>query len=107
MYLLCLISAERQREDIVNATHPRRDREQIIADIVARTGIDEPMIERLVRSFYDRARRDPLIGPVFEYKVKDWEAHIPRMCAFWSSVAQIGRAHADIQSLMRISYAVF
>ena len=41
-------------------------RRQVIDDIVARTGIDEPMIERLVRAFYERARRDPLIGPIFE-----------------------------------------
>jgi hemoglobin len=62
-------------------------REAIVADIVSRTGIDEAMIERLVRAFYDRARLDPLIGPVFEAKVQDWEPHITRMCAFWSSVA--------------------
>lgn len=62
-------------------------RNLIIADIVARTGIDEPMIDRLVRGFYARARRDPLIGPIFEREVGDWEAHFARMCDFWSSVA--------------------
>ena len=61
-------------------------RARIVADIVARTGVSEAMIERLVRAFYARARRDPLIGPVFESKVEDWEAHLARMCAFWSSV---------------------
>jgi hemoglobin len=62
-------------------------RNLVAADIVERTGIDEAMIERLVRAFYDRARRDPLIGPVFEAKVHDWDGHLARMCAFWSSVA--------------------
>lgn len=62
-------------------------RNAIVADIVSRTGIDEAMIERLVRGFYSRARRDPLIGPIFEREVGDWEAHFARMCAFWSSVA--------------------
>jgi hemoglobin len=62
-------------------------RNLIIEDIVERTGIDEVMIEQLVRKFYSRARFDPLIGPVFESKVRDWEGHIARMCAFWSSVA--------------------
>ena len=62
-------------------------RDLVIADIVARTGIDEAMIARLVRSFYGRARHDPLIDPVFANKVSDWEAHIEKMCAFWSSVA--------------------
>ena len=69
-------------------------REAIVTDIVQRTGIDEPMIERLVRAFYERARVDVLIGPVFESKGKDWDAHLARMCAFWSSVALMsGRYH--------------
>lgn len=66
----------------------------IVADIVARTGIDEAMIEQLVREFYSRARLDPLIGPVFESKVHDWNGHLGRMCAFWSSVTLMsGRYH--------------
>lgn len=71
-------------------------RNLIVADIVERTGIDMAMIERLVRAFYGRARHDPLIGPVFEHHVADWEAHIPRMCDFWSSVAVMsGRYHGQ------------
>jgi hemoglobin len=71
-------------------------RRQVIDDIVARTGIDEPMIERLVRAFYERVRRDPLIGPIFESKVDDWERHIGKLCAFWSSVALMsGRYHGQ------------
>ena len=63
------------------------NRRLIIEDIVSRTGIDEAMIESLVRTFYARVRHDPLIGPVFESKVQDWDAHIGRLCTFWSSVA--------------------
>ena len=48
-----------------------RGRDLIVADIVERTGIDEAMIERLVRSFYGRARRDPLLGPIFDGTVQD------------------------------------
>jgi hemoglobin len=71
-------------------------REAAIDDGVARTAIDEAMIERLVRAFYDRARRDPLLGPVFEANVHDWEAHIAQICAFWSSVALMsGRYHGQ------------
>lgn len=71
-------------------------RNLIVADIVERTGIDMAMIERLVRAFYGRARHDPLIGPVFERHVADWDAHIPRMCDFWSSVALMsGRYHGQ------------
>ena len=71
-------------------------RDLIIEDIVARTGIDEAMIDRLVRTFYGRTRLDLLIGPIFETKVHDWDKHLGRMCAFWSSVALMsGRYHGQ------------
>src|SRR5215831_7789477 len=77
-------------------TEGARGRDLIVADIVARTGIDEAMIERLVRTFYGRARRDPLLGPIFDSTVQDWERHITRICAFWSSVALMsGRYHGQ------------
>lgn len=66
--------------------HEETRRNLIAADVFDRTGIDEAMIDRLVRTFYGRARLDPLIGPVFDSKVEDWEHHFDRMCAFWSSV---------------------
>lgn len=62
-------------------------REQIVAEIVRRTGIDDAMIDRLVRDFYARVRSDALLGPVFEARIRDWDVHLERMCAFWSSVA--------------------
>lgn len=72
------------------------NRSQIIEDTVARTGIDDAMIENLVRAFYARVRNDALIGPVFESKVNDWEAHIQRLCMFWSSVTLMtGRYHGQ------------
>jgi hemoglobin len=71
-------------------------RERITAEIAARTGIDEPMIERLVRSFYAKIRADELLGPIFEARIQDWEPHLQRMCAFWSSVALMsGRYHGS------------
>lgn len=57
------------------------------AEISARTGIDEKMIHRLVHGFYARVREDPLLGPVFAARIRDWGPHLERMCAFWSSVA--------------------
>lgn len=62
-------------------------RAQIVAQIKADTGIDEAMIERLVRGFYARVRDDELIGPIFAARISDWEPHLQRMCQFWSSVA--------------------
>jgi hemoglobin len=69
-------------------------REQVVADITARTGITETMIERLVRSFYERVRADEMLAPVFDARIRDWEPHLQQMCAFWSSVALMsGRYH--------------
>ena len=49
-------------------------------------GIGEAMIERLVHAFYGRVRRDDLIGPIFNAKVADWDDHLAKLCAFWSSI---------------------
>jgi hemoglobin len=69
-------------------------REQVTADITARTGITEAMIERLVRSFYERVRGDQMLAPIFDARISDWEPHLQQMCAFWSSVALMsGRYH--------------
>ena len=66
------------------------------AAIQAETGIDEAMIERLVRGFYDRVRADDLLGPVFAARITDWEPHLAQMFAFWSSVALMtGRYHGQ------------
>ena len=69
-------------------------RAQLTAEIMERTGIDEAMIERLVRGFYAKVREDAMLGPIFEARIKDWEPHLAQMCAFWSSVALMtGRYH--------------
>lgn len=70
----------------VTGSSPER-RPEISAEIAARTGIDDVLIERLVRAFYGRAAKDPLLGPIFDRHVADWEAHIAKLCDFWSSVA--------------------
>jgi hemoglobin len=71
-------------------------REKITADISARTGIDEAMVENLVRRFYAKVREDAVLGPIFDAKIHDWEPHLERMCAFWSSVALMtGRYHGS------------
>lgn len=64
--------------------------------IQAETGVDEAMIERLVRAFYARVREDELIGPIFASRIANWEPHLRQMCAFWSSVALMsGRYHGQ------------
>ena len=68
-------------------------RGDIVAETMARTGIDGPMIERLVRAFYAKVRHDEFLGPVFDARIQDWEAHLQRMCVFWSSVALMSGAY--------------
>jgi hemoglobin len=69
-------------------------RESITAEIMARTGITETMIEQLVRGFYAKVRTDSVLAPIFEARIADWEPHLQRMCAFWWSVALMsGRYH--------------
>jgi len=71
-------------------------RAQVVQRVRDETGIDEAMIERLVRGFYDRVRADALLGPVFASHIVDWEPHLRRMFAFWSSVAlHTGAYHGD------------
>ena len=65
------------------ASGPER-REELAAQIVARTGITEGMIEQLVRAFYARVRADDVLGPIFEARIRDWEPHLAQMFAFWS-----------------------
>lgn len=61
---------------------------------MAETDIDEATIERQVHAFYTAARTDAVLGPIFEARVTDWDCHLGRMCAFWSSVALMsGRYH--------------
>jgi hemoglobin len=71
-------------------------RAQITADIVRRTAIDDSLIDRLVRAFYARVRDDALLAPIFDARIVDWEPHLQRMCAFWSSVALMsGQYHGQ------------
>ncbi len=38
----------------------------------------------LVNSFYDKAKHDELLGPLFSHV--DWPHHLPIMYSFWSSL---------------------
>jgi len=43
----------------------------------------EEHIRWMVDSFYNKAVEDPVIGPVFDAVVDDWEIHLPTMYQFW------------------------
>ena len=51
----------------------------------ASAGVTESMIRDVVHAFYEKARRDDMLGPIFEAKVQSWPDHLDKMCDFWSS----------------------
>lgn len=72
------------------------------------TRITEGEIRDLVFTFYDRVRSDERLGPVFERTLNGrWEAHLEKMCDFWSGVLLATgrfrgdpvRAHAEIRGI--------
>jgi hemoglobin len=62
-------------------------RPELTAEIMARTGLDEDRLNELVHRFYGKVRADAVLGPIFAERIHDWEPHLARMVAFWSSVA--------------------
>jgi hemoglobin len=81
-------------EDTIIVMETSRRRRQISCELSERTGINEDVIKRLVHAFYAKARKDDLLGPIFDSRVGNWDLHLERMCAFWSSVALMsGRYH--------------
>ncbi|NVD43033.1 group III truncated hemoglobin [Ensifer sp. HO-A22] len=52
------------------------------------TSISEDLIRAIVHDFYDRIRRDPLLGPIFNGRIgKHWDLHLSTLVDFWSSIA--------------------
>jgi len=44
-------------------------------------------IEKLINSFYDKVKRDEVIGFIFNDVAKvNWEKHLPVMYGFWESI---------------------
>lgn len=71
-------------------TYRVRSAEQRRAEIQAHAaamGIDDAFISYLVETFYSRVRVHDRLGPVFAGAIEDWDAHLPKMKDFWSSVA--------------------
>lgn len=48
--------------------------------------ITEKVISTLVREFYGRIREDAMLGPIFNGAIDDWEHHLVKLEAFWSSI---------------------
>lgn len=39
----------------------------------------------LVSSFYEKIRKDHLLGPFFNETIQDWDEHLERLTTFWES----------------------
>lgn len=73
-------------DDLVARADLDARRDAMAAAQRARTGITDAMISTLVHTFYGKVQADTLLGPVFAARITDWEPHLAKMCAFWSSV---------------------
>lgn len=70
-------------------------------------GVTEPVIRTLVHAFYARVRADAVLGPIFNGAIDDWDAHLDKLCAFWSSVTLMSgrykgtpmKVHADLAGI--------
>ena len=51
------------------------------------TVITEDAIREMVHQFYANVQKDPALGPIFHHAVgQRWDAHLERLCDFWSTV---------------------
>lgn len=53
---------------------------------MAEEAITEQDLRRVVDHFYMRVRADPQLGPIFNGAIGDWDRHLNKLWAFWSSV---------------------
>ena len=44
----------------------------------------EQEVHQLVHRFYDKVRQDPVLGPIFDRHIEDWDPHLAKMVDFWS-----------------------
>ncbi|MEO6152345.1 MAG: group III truncated hemoglobin [Croceibacterium sp.] len=53
---------------------------------VAAPLVTEGDLARVVPAFYERVQLDPMLGPVFTGAIAEWDVHLEKLIAFWSSV---------------------
>ena len=60
-------------------------------------------VEQLIDAFYDKVRRDEVIGFIFNDIVKvNWEKHLPVMYDFWESVIFLSNKYSGNPMAMHI-----
>jgi len=59
------------------------------------SGLTVELVRRVVVLFYDKVRRDAVLGPIFETALgSDWDAHIDRIIQFWVTATRLGRGYS-------------
>lgn len=48
--------------------------------------LSEQDLAKLIPEFYARVRADPVLGPIFDCAIDDWDEHLEKLEAFWSSI---------------------
>ena len=74
-----------QDEELIAHRAAAAARRRLEAPGVA-VGITEDLIKSQVHAFYGQVRADPMLGPIFEAKIEDWDEQLAKLCDFWSSV---------------------
>src|SRR3954469_17684841 len=60
----------------------------------AASGLTEPLLRQVILSFYEKVRRDAVLGPVFAEAIgDDWDPHIERIMLFWLTATRLGRGY--------------
>ena len=56
--------------------------------------LTEPLVRKVVLSFYERFRCDPELCSVFADAIGDsWDSHIERIMQFWLTATRLGRGY--------------
>jgi hemoglobin len=60
----------------------------------AGSALTEALVRDVVLSFYDKVRRDSVLGPVFAGTIgAHWDEHIERIILFWLSATRLRRGY--------------
>ena len=78
-------TASPQAMAIVKSTAPMLEKHDVEITKMG-PGLSEQGLAKLIPEFYARVRADPVLGPIFEDAIDDWDEHLEKLQAFWSSI---------------------
>ena len=57
-------------------------------------GLTESIVRKVVMSFYEKVRRDSVLGPVFAEAIgHNWDSHLERIILFWLTATRLSRGY--------------